>query len=140
MGFLTVDGEFSRISGFFEFDGDRLIAVENRIPVASIDTSNKNRDGTLRDKPYLHAVKYPFIFFSSETITEDTITGRLKIKDVERNISFSYERKLVGKAGFQFLVAEVMIKRDDFDLDFGAMEALVGNEITAVLSIAIYKD
>jgi len=89
------------IGGFkadIHFDTDNLSAshISGSVDVSTIDTGIEKRDEHLRSEDYFHEEKYPKITFSSGSITKEgdtyVMTGKLKIKDVEREekITFTY--------------------------------------------------
>ena len=140
LGVLTVDGQFDEFSATVELDKGVLLKIRSKASVESVETENDSRDETLRGKAYLDAENYPYITFDSEEITANTITGRLKIKEEERTISVPYQwQKPVDKEKI-FLIAQFEIDRQDFELEFGGMDGLIGNEIKVQLKIALIAE
>ena len=136
LGFLTVKGKFKVFSGIVIEDvNGRLKAIESSIEVYSIDTGDKARDRTLKSDTYLDAEKYPLISFQSTSIDNNSITGRLKIKNISRKIQLPYVINSTHKKSFYTISAQ--LKRSDFKLDFGSMNALIGNPIK--IELIIYK-
>ena len=136
MGFLTVKGTFHSFSGKLVFDTEKLKSIECKIDVKSIDTKDKTRDESLIDKNYLSAQKYPYITFISTEISSKhpSLSGILKIKEVERKISMPFEfGQLKGKKAL--IKISTIINRKDFKLYFGPMDALIGNDIEVELKI-----
>jgi polyisoprenoid-binding protein YceI len=139
MGFLTVKGEFHDFSGKFVFNNGILETIACSIKVESIDTNDKTRDESLVDKAYLYAEKYPYITFISTEIKTTSIanilTGILKIKGIEKKISMPFVMipSKEGKENITKISTE--LNRQDFNLHFGTMNALVGRDIKIELKI-----
>jgi polyisoprenoid-binding protein YceI len=115
------------MSGTFQKNGDRwVVAVE--IHTRSIDTGSRERDATILEKQYLHAKEYPDIHFTGNAEgSEDElqIFGRLTLRGVSRDISF------VGRRSNNMInIESILLSRKNFNLDFGEMDALIGDEIT----------
>ncbi len=140
LGVLAVNGRFDEFSGTLEYENERLVSIQCEVVTKSANTENNSRDEAIIGEAYLNAENYPFITFYSEEITADTITGRLKIKDVERSINLGYDLNDSEVNGVQILTASFMIRREDFSLEFGSMDGLIGKEISLDLTIAFYKD
>ena len=130
LGVLTVKGKFKEYSGQFVFEKNQLKNVVATVTVVSIDTKDKSRDKTLVSKAYLDAKKYPNIQFKSISINKNVLEGILTIKNVSKkiqipfNMSFSNDKKEIE------LKLKTKIKRKDFKLHFGSMNALIGNTIS----------
>lgn len=139
LGFLTVDGKFSKFSGKCEIQSDTLLSISGVISVASIDTDDKTRDESLKSEAYLDSENYPQIEFYSTSIKSNdgfiALTGKLKIKDQERIIHIPIEYVLADDRQSCLIMASTSINRKDFLLDFGAMDALVGDEVSIELKM-----
>lgn len=138
MGLLTVKGHFTHFTGRMIIDANKeLKAIHSTISVHSIDTGDASRDQTLQSEAYLHKSKYPHITFRATQITSNTITGILQIKDVKKEIQMPYtflNTKNTDEIGIRM---STLISRSDFNVDFGAMNMLVGDDIT--IELVIYK-
>lgn len=139
LGVLTIEGVFSEFSGQCEVNGDQVIGVKGIIKVSSISTGDLLRDESLRES-YLNESVYPQITFQSTEIeatgTQTSLTGKLSIKDQEREISMPVHFRLSENSTKCFIGITTAISRKDFKLDFGAMDSLIGDEISIILSIA----
>lgn len=137
MGMLTVHGDFTHFLGSFTYNPTHkeLIAIQSTIQANSIDTNDSSRDKTLIGKAYLDTKTYPQITFQSLKITSDSISGILQIKDVIKEINIPYTYINTEKVGIIGIEMSTTIDRNDFDLDFGAMNMLVGDDITVELII-----
>ena len=136
LGVLTVEGVFKTFTATLEHKDDKIHKIENQISVKSIDTGNKKRDRILMEEAYLNAETFPFIHFTSNKITADSITGKLRILDVERTIAMPFHWAKPSINGNPVLVVSAVISRDYFNLDFGSMNAIIGNEIQVQLTLA----
>jgi polyisoprenoid-binding protein YceI len=138
LGVLNVKGTFNTFEGLLVFSENELQEVQSAIDAKSIKTKDEKRDETLRDTPYLNVEEYPKIYFTSSAIednnTTKTITGILRIKDIEKMISFPFEYAIL-KEGINAIIVETAINRKEFGLDFGSMNALVGNQVKVTLRI-----
>lgn len=129
MGFLTVEGTFSEFQASLKLNNGRISQIEGEIMVASINTEAPARDETLIGPGYLDADNFSSISFSSRSAhrSYSEIAGRLKIKSEVREVFIPYQMK--PEASEIIFMAEVVIKRSEFNLDFGAMNSLIGDEI-----------
>jgi polyisoprenoid-binding protein YceI len=97
----TVTGRFDDYNIEFYFDPDNLegSSINVTIQVASINTGHETRDGHLITKDWFDAEKYPVMSFNSSKIISEgdgeyIAKGKLKIKDIEKNIELPF--KLLG--------------------------------------------
>lgn len=136
LGFLTVDGNFEEFTGKCAFLSDTIVSLEGRINVGSIETGDKTRDQSLKSDAYLDSASYPLITFVSTEIqysNRPVVIGKLKIKDQERIIQLPLEYSFSEDKRSCFIKTSTTINRNDFLLDFGAMDALIGDEILVKL-------
>lgn len=139
LGVLTVHGTFIEFSGRLTLNDDTLEAIESVIKVNSIDTNDKSRDNTLISDVYLNAAQFPDINFQSTKIQINSdkkiLEGLLKIKDVEKNIETSFlQTKDEKDKNIRILTT---LSRKDFNLNFGSMNSLIGDEIKVEIIIVI---
>jgi polyisoprenoid-binding protein YceI len=89
----TVTGSFKTFEGSVETEGDTFegATAEFSLDVDSIDTNQEQRDGHLKGADFFDAETYPKISFKSTSITADTITGDLTIKDVTKPVTLDVE-------------------------------------------------
>lgn len=143
MGVLTVKGEFQDFSGTLGFKEQELLSIECSIVVESINTKDKSRDATLKNEGYLDMKSYPLISFTSTDVKAissiKTIKGILKIKGVTREIELPFQMIKSKNAEFIFIKILTLISRKTFELDFGLMDDLIGNDIKVELKIALIK-
>jgi polyisoprenoid-binding protein YceI len=118
-------------------------AVSASIDLGSIDTGNADRDAHLRSSELLDVEERPTMTFRSTCISgsgEDwTLDGDLTIGDVTRPISLDVEFGGVADvfdgtrhSGFE---ARGELRRNDFGLSFGALDALLGQVVKLELDL-----
>src|SRR5688572_33305511 len=73
MMIATVKGRFAEVEGTIVFDEASAAEsrVEVRIPAASIDTKEPNRDAHLRSADFLDAENHPYLTFRSTRVESD---------------------------------------------------------------------
>lgn len=132
MGFLSVEGTFREFEASLILEKDLISQVEGEIWVASINTEEPSRDETLLSEGYLDAEQFRSIHFSSSFIDKEisgyTITGTLRIKGEERTVTIPCGI-IIEQDQSVHLNGKITIKRSTFNLDFGSMDALIGDEI-----------
>ncbi|CAG5080866.1 YceI family protein [Parvicella tangerina] len=119
-----VKGTLTGMEASIKFDANNLAnsKIEGSIPVSTISTGNKTRDGHLQAEEYFYAEKYPSMEFESNQIEKTdngfVMSGKMAIRGVtkEVRINFTYkEDKFEGKTiiytnDFDFAVQK---KRED---------------------------
>ena len=137
MKVMTVKGCFHDFGGEVIADKTSIKEISSKINVKSIDTKDTSRDKSLLNDKYFDAETFPFISFKSlhirSTDSGYVIDGLLKIKDVEKKITFPY--KVTREDGVLHFYADTVINRKDFNLKFGLMDTLVGKEVNITLKI-----
>ena len=145
----TVTGSFKTFEGSVETEGDTFegAIAEFSLDVNSIDTNQEMRDGHLKGAEFFDAEKYPKISFKSTSITADTLTGNLTIKDVTKPVTLDLEHGGTAtdfygnlKAGFEITGK---INRKDFGLVWdGVTEAgaiVLGSDIKLIINVQFAK-
>ena len=150
MGIATVRGKFTSFEGTLEVT-DGGFSAQGSVDVASIDTSDENRDPHLRSGDFFDAEQFPKITFSATNATiagEDiTVDGELTIKGVTKPVSFKGEILNGGedpwgnqRAGVE---VETTIDRTDFGLSFNQTlpggNLMVANKVKLVVSVSAVK-
>jgi polyisoprenoid-binding protein YceI len=148
-----VKGKFENFSASFT-TGENLLdsSVEATVDVASINTTEPNRDAHLRNGDFFEADTYPQIHFKSTSVglNDDglRVDGALTIKGITRAATFDLEVGGFGtdpygnyKAG---LVATTTIDRTDFGLTYNAAletgGVLIGEKVTITIDLqAVYS-
>lgn len=150
----NVRGEFTEYEGSLHLDGadPARSTAELTIKVASVDTSQAQRDEHLRTGDFFDAGTYPQITFrstSAEQAGDGTyrLHGNLTIKDVTRPVTLDLEytgsaTDLYGanRAGFE---GGTTIDRTDWGLTYNAAletgGVLIGERVKLVLDISAVK-
>ena len=151
----NVKGQFVTVTGVLTLDeADHVNSrVEASIDVASINTRDAQRDAHLKSEDFLHAEKFPTLFFKSTGITrtgngEQAVKGDLTIRGVTRNVVFTVEgptpsaKDPWGNTRLG-LSATTKVNRKEFGLTWNAaLETggiLVGDDVTINLDVQFVK-
>lgn len=150
----TVRGQFTDITGTFEFDAANPTATQAdiKIGVASINTRDEKRDGHLKSADFFDAANHPYVTFKSsrvEAISGNTakLIGDLTIrgvsKEVALNVEYAGQQKApwgTTSAGF---TATTQINREDWGLTWNVpLElggVLVGKEVKLEIELEAVK-
>ena len=148
----SVHGTFNEFSGTVNVSEDGVADVSVVIQAASIDTRHPKRNGHLNSPDFLNTEAYPTVTFTATGVRggtdgDFTLTGRLTILDVTREISLDVEPSGVQvdqfgntRAGFE---ATTAISRKDFNLVWNvALETggvLVSDKIKIALDVSALK-
>jgi len=143
-------GRFNEIRGDIEFDADDFTesSLSFEIPISSVDTNSKTRDGHLRDAEFFNARQYPKASFESSSITSAgagvyTLRGELTMHGVTKEIEARVTDVRTGTfrdnpvLGFE---ARFTIKRSDFQImkylasDLSD-EGPLGNTVEVIVSV-----
>ncbi|MGB0869043.1 MAG: YceI family protein [Flavobacteriales bacterium] len=116
MGFNTVNGSFSGMTGAVNVDPNNIISskIDVCIPANSVNTGNNGRDKHLKKDDFFDVEKYPNICFVSNSVTKNgdkyIVKGNLTLKDVTKEISIPMQIEN------NQLIAEFKLTRKDFNL------------------------
>jgi polyisoprenoid-binding protein YceI len=143
-----VRGKFTQFSGEFVTGADPLSSsVTASVELASIDTSNADRDNHVRSADFFAVETNKEMTFVSTGVRPDgsdfILDGNLTLKGVTKPVSLSLELGGFGpdayggtRAGF---TATGDIKRSDFGVDFNAVletgGVVLGDKVSIVLEI-----
>lgn len=144
MGVSEVTGRFNDYSAEVVLDDKNVPqSLVVQIPVSSIDTGNRMRDGHLKNPEFFNSQKHPYIVFRSNRITspkgkEFTATGELTIRGItkEEAISFTMTDSLKDTWGYEnrFVKFHAGINRKDFGIRWNktldGKEVLVGDAVS----------
>lgn len=144
LGVFKVEGRFRDVQGKIAYDPARPEAsrVGIRIATASLDTSEPDRDETVRSSDFLDAARYPEMAFAGrkvEKLADGTLRlhGDLTIRGITRPVVMPV--KVLGLApnpGGKALVgfeAELTVDRRDFGVlgtRWSGGRALIGNDVS----------
>ena len=146
----TVKGRFAEVEGTIALDEANPASsrVEARIPAASIDTREPNRDAHLRSADFLDAENHPYLTFRSTRVESHgrgrfTVHGDLTIRGVTRPLAFEGEYLGTNTNPYGFRVAgfsaSTRINRRDFGLNWNAAletgGVLVADEVKISLEV-----
>jgi len=99
---IGVEGNFKEYSAAIQLDPKNLEAsyLEGKIKTKSISTGINARDNHLRKEEFFYSDKYPEIHFKSTALKAQgnsyTVTGKLTIKDVTKEVSFVLKQSKNG--------------------------------------------
>lgn len=147
-GISKVRGQFKDVAATATV-GETLAdsSVEATAKIASLDTSDANRDGHLHSADFFDAEQFPDMTFKSTSISAQgetySLNGDLTIRGTTLPVSFDTEFNGVAvdpfgttRAGFS---GQTTISRKDFGLTWNAaLEAggvLVGDKVTISLEV-----
>jgi polyisoprenoid-binding protein YceI len=138
-------GRFNEISGSFTVTEGGTGSVSVTIPVASVDTANKQRDDHLRGPDFFNVEQFPDMTFRSDAVKNTggnkyEATGTLTIHGVSKEVTIPLERlgtkdlgeKFGYRTGFE---GSVTIKRSDFGMKYGVDMGVLGDEVKLILAI-----
>lgn len=151
LGLAKVRGRFTKFSGGVTVgDTVETTEVDAEIGLASVDTSNPDRDAHLRSGDFFSTEDNPVMTFASTGVRVDddgyVLDGELTIAGVTRPVSLDVEFLGVEdypmddstRAGF---VASATIKRSEFGIDFdiplGGDKVAIGDKVTVELDIQL---
>ncbi|SRR6266404_1582771 len=151
----NVKGEFTKVSGFAEFDPSKPqgASIETTIDAASISTREPQRDEHLKSADFLDVTKYPTITFQSKKIVPDgkdsyEALGDLTIRGVTREVKLlidSVTPEAKDPWGFfrRGATATTSINRKDFGLVWNVgLETggfMVGDEVHITIDVELVR-
>ncbi|MFZ5476286.1 MAG: YceI family protein [Myxococcota bacterium] len=146
--FAKVHGRFRDFDAKVELDGERPVAVEAQIRVASVDTDEPARDTHLRSADFFDADTHPLMTFRGENAREQgagryTLEGQLTIRGTTRPVTLQLES--LGRARDPWgndrvaFTATTQIDRREFGLTWNqALETggvIVGDRVDISLEV-----
>jgi polyisoprenoid-binding protein YceI len=148
----TVRGQFEKVSGSIQLDGNdlRTMAINVTIDAASVNTRVDMRDKDLRSANFFDVEKYPTITFVSKKTeavdaTHCKVTGDLTMHGVTKPVVLDVETAPPVKQGQMMRVgasATTKINRHDWDLQYNRViegTAVVGDEVTITIDVEATK-
>lgn len=141
-----VTGSFSTYNGVINNSGDDLseASIEFSIDVNSLDTRNEMRDNHLKSDDFFNAEAYPHIHFESDNIeqlsdSEYAITGKMRIRDIEREVTFKARVGGVAVDGYGNtklgMKVTTSINRFDYNLKWNQMTEAGGMVVGKTVEI-----
>jgi polyisoprenoid-binding protein YceI len=155
VGFTVRHLGISKVRGAFRrLDAELVVgatlaesSVTATIDVSSIDTGNADRDAHVLAPDLLDVAVRPTLAFRSTAIADEgdgayRVDGELTIGDVTRPVTLraelggleSFPMDGSTHAGFE---ATTEIKRSDFGIDFGPLDAALGNVIKIAIDLQL---
>lgn len=152
--FNTVNGNFTDFDGNFFFDPDNLedSKFDFTVAVSSIETNNEKRNNHLKSADFFNVEKFPEIYFVSTGFnkisdTQYEIKGKLRIKDVIKNVTIPFE--ITGKmehpmkegATLMGLAFNTTINRNDYNVGAGdwTSNKIVGENVKVSINTELNK-
>jgi polyisoprenoid-binding protein YceI len=126
LGGYAIEASFGDLSGRLMLSGDGSDGqVEVRIDAASLVTGDHRRDRHLKSSAFLDTDRFPTLCFRSSALEPAgpgrwRVTGRLRIRDVERPVQLAVEANLADGCEATVRVHGV-IDRSDFGLELHRM-------------------
>ncbi|NRQ51152.1 YceI family protein [Aeromicrobium stalagmiti] len=152
---FTVRHLMSKVRGKFETFEGSIVSAEDitassvtvSVDLASVNTSNADRDAHLRSGDFFNAEENPKMTFVSTGIVEKAagefvVTGDLTIKNITKSVELATE--FLGEGGDPWggtrvgIEASTSISRKEFGIDFnipveGADKLMIGDKISITI-------
>ncbi len=145
----TITGHFEDYNATVETESDKFIDAKFNFAakIASINTTNKDRDAHLKSDDFFNAEKYPELIFKSKSFDGSTLIGDLTIRDVTKEIKLNMDFNGIAvdpygqtKAGFE---ATGSINRKDFNLTWSAVteagSIVVSDTVKLIIDLQFIK-
>lgn len=118
VGNYAPTGTIQLSSGSLNFDGKNISKAIFEFDMKTISHENKDLQNHLRNGDFFDVEKYPKATFILEKIVDSQATGLLKIKEVQKKISFPITIK---KSDIEFQIQAVInINRTDFGIKYNS--------------------
>jgi polyisoprenoid-binding protein YceI len=151
----NVKGEFSKVTGRVEFDGESIerSSLKASVDVNSISTREPDRDAHLKSADFFDAAKFPAMTFKSKRVVKGAdgnvrLIGDLTIRGTTRETMFALEgptdpvKDPWGNVR-RGASATAKINRKDFGLTWNAAletgGVVVGDEVSIMLDIELIQ-
>jgi polyisoprenoid-binding protein YceI len=118
VGNYAPTGTIKLSSGSLNFDGANILKAIFEFDMKTIIHENKDLQNHLRNEDFFDVEKYPKAIFILEKITNNQATGFLKIKDMQKKISFPIMLKSF-KNELQ-IQAKISVNRTDFGIKYNS--------------------
>lgn len=151
VGYAKTLGQFTDVSGSFNFDADTQLVSDVNIVVEtkSVNSSNKARDKHVRSKDFLNVKKHPKMVFTaaSATLTDNAgeIVGELQLLGQTNPLTLSVNLNKADKYPFghkKFTLgvsAKGDVQRSMYGMDYGVANGIVGDDIELIIEIEAMK-
>lgn len=137
----TVEGTFSNLSGTILFDPANLTgsSLDVKLEVTTVDTKTAARDKHLRNADFFDVEKFPYISFTSTSITKTAAgyeaTGTLTIKDVSKTVTIPFTATQTNTE--TYFKGDFTINRVDYGV--GGSSGGMSQDVTLFLEITTTK-
>ncbi len=132
LGVLEVNGTLDQVEGNAEKIAVDRWHIRGRVSAQNIRTGNASRDKTIQTEQYLNVEKYPYIPFEATLFLDDNNEPHLHVALNLRGIDLNLDFELEVSEG-TIVSRPLVISREKIGLDFGGMNALIGDEIEIVI-------
>jgi len=152
MGIATVRGAFKKFQGTIDATGDSPV-LKGSVDVATIDTSDENRDGHLKSPEFFDVGQHPEISFHTTAIESTDggnvrLAGEITMKGITKPIELTGTAGEGGtdpwgkeRIGFE---VEGKLDRREFDLKWNQTlpngNLLVSNDVKLIVSVSAVKE
>jgi polyisoprenoid-binding protein YceI len=150
MGFSEFWGTFPGASGTLAFDPKSIATtkIDIKIPIAQVETTNRELNGELFSDEFFDAENYPWIKFSATQVTRTgpttfKVTGDLTMHNITKPVVLEVafhgagRDPFTGKDTIVGFDAKGAVKRSDFGL--GKYVPIVSDETTITVSAEFKK-
>lgn len=149
-GVTNFYGRFNQVEGTIEYDDKDITnsTMSFKIPVSSVDTNSRTRDGHIKGAEFFNARQFKDITFESTSITLDgkdtyALVGNLTLHGITKEIKASLAEVRTGSfrdrdvLGFE---AKFSIQRSDFEImkylaDDLSESGPLGNTVEIIVAI-----
>ena len=118
VGNYAPTGTIQLASGSLNFNGKNITKAVFEFDMKTISHENKDLQNHLRNEDFFDVEKYPKATFILEKIINNQATGLLKIKDVQKRISFPVTIKKSEKE--VQIQANINVNRTDFGIKYNS--------------------
>jgi polyisoprenoid-binding protein YceI len=139
------NGSFKQFATTFDYDEKNLAAskLNVKVQIASLDTQDKDRDGTLNGADLFDSQKFPAATYAASSLAKGAngieAVGKLTIRGVTKDLRVPLTIKPAG-TGLD-LSGSVTIKRLDFGVGQGEWKSTetVGDTVKLTYKVALNK-
>lgn len=139
-GLVNVRGTFPVREGAGHVEADGSASGSVVVDAANLDSRHGTRDKHLKSPDFFDVERFPVITFTADEVrrvspdsTEVRVGGRLKVKSIEKAVSFLAHAS-AGGDGAVTLTAEVTFDRHDYGLTWNRIGMIKG---LATLSVSL---
>jgi polyisoprenoid-binding protein YceI len=118
VGTYAPTGTIQLSSGSLEFDGNNISKANFEFDMKTIRQENKDLEKHLKNEDFFDVDKYPKASFILEKVVANQAIGFLKIKDIQKKISFPLTIKKSGNT--MRVEAVIRVNRTDFGVKYNS--------------------